>query len=215
MHQHSAWQRGEAHGHLGTPPRPQSITTNSPRQSHLLNPAGPPQDKILESILCTQANGARGCRLCHMRSLQPPACGLLLLLPQACRWPRRTSCVACLRHRANKAGAMPGSLILVPVPVPSRGLCVTSSHIQGSSSPGLLAASVKDPEFDPSLPVSLGHPRPDQKQLPCPPEVSPPSTSLCSPGQSQPVPERASMDGKSQQLETPRESVAQLYQRFS
>lgn len=28
-------------------------------------------------------------------------------------------------------------------------------------------------------------------------------------------PERASMDGKSQQLETPRESVAQLYHRFS
>lgn len=30
-----------------------------------------------------------------------------------------------------------------------------------------------------------------------------------------PIPERASMDGKSQQLETPRESVAQLYHRFS
>ena len=42
--------------------------------------------------------------------------------------------------------------------------------------------------------------------------LPPPSAPFGSP---QPVPERASMDGNSQQLWTPMESVAQLYQRFS
>lgn len=42
--------------------------------------------------------------------------------------------------------------------------------------------------------------------------LPPPSAPF---GPPQPVPERASMDGNSQQLWTPMESVAQLYQRFS